>query len=367
MQKLLDNYLSKIDLSKLKRNYLENPLKKIGRKKEIPYKEDLLYLYHELNFPCEILYLYFKCDEQLRLKWWKLYNIEKKSSSKIEEARKLLYFYKTGYYSSNQNPEVKEKKKLACLEKYGTESTNSLEKIKQKQRNTVLNKYHVSNVSKSPAIRKKIKKTILERYKVENISQNEGIKKKKIATCLKNRGTSYPTQSSEVLVKVKKSFLEHYGVPHYFQSDIRKEKSKLIIEKQLQTKIKNNSFNVSKPEIEIQSYLKKKFPDVIYQYKDKERYPFLCDFYIPSKDLFIEYQGFCSHGGHPFDSANKEDLEKLEKLKSLASTNNIYRNMLIVWTVKDPAKRKIAKENKLNYLEFFNMNQFLEWFDNYII
>ena len=44
-------YLNKIDISKLKRDYQKFPLKKIGRKREIPFKEDLEYLFLELNFP----------------------------------------------------------------------------------------------------------------------------------------------------------------------------------------------------------------------------------------------------------------------------------------------------------------------------
>ena len=46
--------------------------------------------------------------------------------------------------------------------------------------------------------------------------------------------------------------------------------------------------------------------DIIRQYYDKDRYPFNCDFYIKSKDLFIEYQGHPSHGYCPFNRNNRE-------------------------------------------------------------
>lgn len=55
--------------------------------------------------------------------------------------------------------------------------------------------------------------------------------------------------------------------------------------------LKNHSFSHSKPEKVILGFLKNEYPDTIYQYKEK-RYPFKCDFYIPSKDLFIEYNGY---------------------------------------------------------------------------
>ena len=32
-----------------------------------------------------------------------------------------------------------------------------------------------------------------------------------------------------------------------------------------------------------------------------------------------------------------------------------------IWTINDPLKRNIAKENNLNYLEFFNINELKDW------
>ena len=40
----------------------------------------------------------------------------------------------------------------------------------------------------------------------------------------------------------------------------------------------------------------------------------------------------------------------------------MYLSFLRTWTVKDPLKRHIVKENNLNWLEFFNMNDFLRNF-----
>ena len=31
--------------------------------------------------------------------------------------------------------------------------------------------------------------------------------------------------------------------------------------------------------------------------------------------------------------------------------------------MKDPIKRNWAKEHNLNWIEFFNMNQFMDWFN----
>lgn len=40
--------------------------------------------------------------------------------------------------------------------------------------------------------------------------------------------------------------------------------------------------------------------------------------------------------------------------------NSRYYAMIETWSIKDPLKRKIAKENNLNYIEFWNINEVKE-------
>ena len=76
---ILDNY--SVDKSKLFRNYELNPLQsgcnQYTNKPELPYKEDLEYLYIELNIPRNELCKYFKCGPTKWKKWMKYYNIKK--------------------------------------------------------------------------------------------------------------------------------------------------------------------------------------------------------------------------------------------------------------------------------------------------
>ena len=58
-------------------------------------------------------------------------------------------------------------------------------------------------------------------------------------------------------------------------------------------------------------FLKERYPDVITQYKD-DRYPFACDFYIPSLDLFIECNYHWTHGGKPYEGT-EDDKQIVEK------------------------------------------------------
>ena len=38
-----------------------------------------------------------------------------------------------------------------------------------------------------------------------------------------------------------------------------------------------------------------------------------------------------------------------------------YDNAISTWTIRDVNKRKIAKENKLNWIEFFSILELNEW------
>ena len=51
--------------------------------------------------------------------------------------------------------------------------------------------------------------------------------------------------------------------------------------------------------------------DVITQYKD-DRYPFACNFYIPSLDLFIECNYHWTYGGKPYEGT-EDDKQIVEK------------------------------------------------------
>ena len=95
------------------------------------------------------------------------------------------------------------------------------------------------------------------------------------------------------------------------------------------------------------------------QYQDKrynrsDGYLYKCDFYIKDRDVFIELQGFWTHGRHPFDETNINDIKRLEKLKERGKEKEIYLNAIDVWTKFDVEKRTIAKQNYLNYIEIFD-------------
>ena len=104
--------------------------------------------------------------------------------------------------------------------------------------------------------------------------------------------------------------------------------------------------------------------DVKRQYRQDARYPFHCDFYIPSRDLFIELNATWLHGGHWFDETNPDDVQQLQLWKDLEQQGKRFYGVAIdVWTVRDVKKRKMAEENGLNYLVFWDdkLSDFLDW------
>lgn len=132
------------------------------------------------------------------------------------------------------------------------------------------------------------------------------------------------------------------------------------------TKRVNNTFHVSGPENKAYKLLCEKFgcDDVKRQYSS-DKYPFACDFYIVSYDLYIEMNLYVSHGGHWFDATNGEDVRKLQVWQERAQGRNLYSKMIYTWTDLDLRKRETAIENDLNYLVFWenNLADFLDWYD----
>ena len=290
-----------------------------------------------------------------------------------------------------QLKEVKEKSKQTCLEKYGVTngggSKQALEKIKE----TIKEKYGTEFFYQSNHFKEKSKQTCLEKYGVTNGGGSKQALEKIKETNLKRRGVEYVFQDKDIREKMRESLIKKYGVDHNLKSKeiqeiIKQTNLKLygcenpmqneaIIQKGIDTKRKNHTFNVSKPEEELYLYIKEKIPSVIRQYQDyryswsdklNRIHHYLCDFYIPELDLFIEFNGFPCHGPHSYNPDSKEDQELVKKwkLRYKNGKHPLYKRMINGWTISDVKKRKIAKENNLNYYEFWTLEEAKKFIDN---
>ena len=178
--------------------------------------------------------------------------------------------------------------------------------------------------------------------------------KSKQTRLLKNDGKYF---SDESINKIKETTYNRYGVDSFTKTQQFKEfisdQQLNIQNKQYKTKKDNHSFNKSKIEKELENYFIENSINYISQYRSDE-YPFSCDFYFPDSNYYIEVQGNWTHGQHPFDNTNIDDIEILNRWKFKSEKSKFYKNAIYVWTEHDVKKRNIAKENGLNYLEIFS-------------
>ena len=193
-------------------------------------------------------------------------------------------------------------------------------------------------------------KSCLEKYGTDNPAKNKEIIQKTKNTCLEKYGGICPYSNKEIRAKGEQINLKKYGYKNPFENPNIKS---ISILKGFETRKKNGTCNTSKIEEQVYQLLIEEFSaeNVIRQYKE-ERYPWHCDFYIKSLDLFIEINGNWTHGPHPFDGNNPEDIELLELWKSKDS--KFYNCAIKTWTDRDIQKRTKAKENNLNYIEIFS-------------
>lgn len=165
--------------------------------------------------------------------------------------------------------------------------------------------------------------------------------------------------AEEVAVLRQEAYFEKYGVGHPVVSEDRRavlsvRMSDPAYQRHLvEVRRERGTLATSFPEEHFYALLVERFgsDDVVRQHRDDVRYPFSCDFYIPSRDLFVELNGSWTHGGHWCDSDRAVDAKKLAKWQSKVDDGSAYyANAIYVWTDLDARKRESARKHSLNYV-----------------
>ena len=244
------------------------------------------------------------------------------------------------------------------LERYGDQNYNNQEKNKR----TKLERYGDENWNNRE------KANLTNQNKPKEQKEKERLKRE--TAMMKTYGSRYYLGSSDYkknnyYEKAKKVMKERYGAECYTKSNHFKNHISEIQDKINKTKLKNHSFKKSKPEDDCYVILCRRFGNnnIERQYNKDIRYPFNCDCYIKSLDLFIEYNGHWTHGKHPFLSS-PEDEDKIKKWESKSLKSRFYKTAIEVWTKRDVLKRNTAKQNNLNFIEFWNIKEAEEWLKN---
>lgn len=225
---------------------------------------------------------------------------------------------------SSKNNETIINRKKTCIKKYGE---NYGKIFYDKTKITNKKKYYTDHFFNSPQYKEKSYKTCIKKYGVNNWNKLD---------------------SSKNLLSEKLKIFYH------------SKNGKLALLKMFKTKKNNKTYNKSNEEDQSYELLKEKYSNVIRQYKS-EQYPFNCDFYIPSLNLYIECNYHWSHGNKPYEGT-KEDKNILLEWKN--KNTKYYNNSIETWTIRDVNKRNISKQNKLNWLEFFNIQEFKNWINS---
>lgn len=219
--------------------------------------------------------------------------------------------------------------------------------------------HHLFNTTCSPSCAQRANK-----HNLYNCNQAELTRRRKISM-MKKYGVENPFSLKEIRDHVVATNIERYGVPNLFKLKSFKDRMKIIQRspeyhrKRYETMKARHTFNSSRIEDKTYEILLKKFPDTIHQYTSKE-YPFECDFYIPSINTYIELNYHWTHGDHFYNENDRNDIGKLELWKS--KNTKYYNNAIDTWTIRDIHKKIVAESNCLNYLVFFNENDFNIWF-----
>lgn len=266
-------------------------------------------------------------------------------SDEIYEKVKKTNLERYGSEYPVQNEDIKKKIEETNLKNLGAKSPFGSDKVKEKIKETHLKKYGVDTPWKAKVVRDKIKKTNLARYGVDNPSKAEEVKEKLKKTFLNKYGIDHQMKVKEIQEKARqtkikniKEYIEkndysivkdldilytlrifdllniktemYQGLLLIKNSDINMEKFKELDEK---FKRDTREYN-SKYEVEIHEWLKSVYSGEILVNKYgiiKDDTKKQLDFYIPDKNLAIEFNGDFTHS----TSSGKDKDYHLNKTK----------------------------------------------------
>ena len=263
--------------------------------------------------------------------------------NKIVETFKKIY--------SERGDEIDAKKKHTMLKRYGNENYRNVDKIKETWAN------------KSEEIRKDIlnrtRQTIIKKYGNANYRNIEKSKQTKLK--------KYGDENYNNIEKNKQTCIERYGVDSFSKTKKFKQyMSKLwsneeYVKKIYDTMKKNRTSKFSKAENKVYDMLCEKLSkeNIIRQHRSK-LYPFNCDFYIKSLNMYIEYQGFYTHNFKPYNIDDENDIKQAKEFLNNPKRHNTWET----WTIRDVLKRETARINNLNFVELWNLKEAEEFINN---
>lgn len=220
-----------------------------------------------------------------------------------------------------------------------------------------LAKFGVKNVWELPEMQKRMAKTRKKRYGAEYTLQDgstlQAQAREKAMETLQEQLLD-PTFVADRSARIRETTRLRYGVDHI-------SRDPAVLQKMHETRMRNHSYGKSKSEDRLYEMLVFLYgaDDVKRQYKDADRYPYACDFYIVSRDLFIELNAHAVHGGKWYEEddpvyALSKNVDYYTAEEMRRKDSSFYRHVVDVWTVRDVRKRESARRHNLNYVVFWD-------------
>lgn len=234
--------------------------------------------------------------------------------------------------------------------KYEIDNPFKLQEFQEKGVTTRLEKYGGEyTLSCGSCLEPQARATFAQHMK--NIEYKESIVGKRKETCEHHYGVEVPLQSREVQMRLKATCLKTYGVDSYSKTDEFKtrmsDSSAIWVPKMFATKKSKGNLNTSV----VENYIANELSGFEREYVSDE-YPYHVDFYDSDRNLLIEVNAHWTHGGHWYDTFSAFDAQKLTSWQAKAS--RYIDKAIKTWTVSDVQKRQCARDNKLNYVTFWD-------------
>lgn len=252
---------------------------------------------------------------------------------------------KYGVSNAMKRPDVQAKAVSTNLAKYQVPYTCMAESVREKRSITMQARYGGNSPMCDATVREKQAATMYRKYQARHALQARRFIDKMTATNLARYGVRNAMQSAH-----SSACMEKYGVSSPMQC-------KQIVDKMMATKLQNHTINTSATEDILYDQLCDVFgkDDVIRQYKSC-RYDWNCDFYVKSRDMFIELNASFFHNRHWFDDMDFNDCAELSAFmaKAALDSNSSYSGVVQTWSVYDVRKRQDARDANLNYIVFWD-------------
>lgn len=325
--------MKEIDITRLKRNYLKNPISMQSMNRyEKPYKEDLEYLYSELSIPQRELVEYFGVSRDTIMGWIKYYGLKKSRC----EIYKVSSETKKERYGDESYNNIK-KHKSTCLERYGDESFTNREKCRE----TMIEKYGVESVGESLEFRKKSNETMIKLYGSKTPLESSTIRQKIIDNRFQKTG-----YYSNKQLHISKEIIEILYNKDKLMSFIEKQDNKTIIELSKKLGIDGVTLRNYVSKYDIDDMIIYRPQESSYELELFNLYPILkkhnrcildgkeIDLYDEKKNIGIEFNGNFWHNELHKDKSYHQEKSLLAESKGIF----LYHIFEYEWDTKRESK-----------------------------